>query len=58
MAKSVRAGKRVLACISRFLKRELKLAINPLEDKDTKVDECEFLGAALYVESVTVVVFC
>jgi RNA-directed DNA polymerase len=42
--KSIRAGERVFASISRFLKRELKLEVNEAKSKVAKVDECEFLG--------------
>ena len=44
LVKSLRAGERVFEGISRFLKRELKLEVNPSKSKVAKVDECEFLG--------------
>lgn len=42
--KSLRAGKRVMASISRFLENKLKLAVNEKKSKVAPVDQCGFLG--------------
>lgn len=44
LVKSKRAGERIFASISRFLKSDLKLEVNRAKSKVAKVDECEFLG--------------
>lgn len=41
---SERAGQRVMASISRFLERKLKLKVNTEKSKVVKATECEFLG--------------
>ena len=44
LMKSLRAGKRVMASISRFLENKLKLAVNEKKSKVAPVDQCGFLG--------------
>ena len=44
MVKSLRAGKRVMAGIRRFLENKLKLEINEKKSKVAPVEECSFLG--------------
>ncbi len=44
LVKSKQAGERVFASISRYFKRELKLAVNPTKSKVARLDECTFLG--------------
>jgi hypothetical protein len=48
MVKSLRAGKRVMASIRRFLQNKLKLAVNEKKSKVAPVEECSFLGLVLY----------
>ncbi len=44
MVKSLSAGKRVMASITRFLERKLRLIINEKKSKVAPVEECGFLG--------------
>ena len=44
LMKSLRAGKRVMASIRRFLENKLKLAVNEKKSKVAPVDQCGFLG--------------
>lgn len=44
MVKSLRAGRRVLASIRRFLENKLKLEINEKKSKVAPIDQCGFLG--------------
>lgn len=46
LVKSRRAGERVMASISRFLERRLKLAVNRQKSKVVPTDEATFLGFA------------
>jgi RNA-directed DNA polymerase len=42
--KSERAGQRVRASLTRFLKKKLRLAVNPQKSKVAKLRQCRFLG--------------
>jgi RNA-directed DNA polymerase len=44
LVKSERAGHRVLASITRFLEKRLKLAVNEKKSKVVSVNQCQFLG--------------
>jgi RNA-directed DNA polymerase len=44
LVKSQRAGQRVMASITRFLERNLKLAVNPEKSKVASTNEITFLG--------------
>ncbi len=44
LVKSPRAGERVKASVTRFLTRELKLAVNEQKSRVVKTNDCEFLG--------------
>jgi RNA-directed DNA polymerase len=44
LMKSRRAGERVMASISRFLKRKLKVTVNKDKSRVVKAEECCFLG--------------
>jgi len=44
MVKSLRAGRRVMASLRRFLENKLKLEINEKKSKVAPVDQCGFLG--------------
>ena len=44
LVKSPRTGERVKASITRFLTRELKLAVNERKSRVVKTNDCEFLG--------------
>jgi RNA-directed DNA polymerase len=44
LVKSRRAGERVMASISRFLKRKLKVTVNRDKNRVVKAEECGFLG--------------
>lgn len=44
MVKSLRAGRRVMASIRRFLENKLKLEINEKKSKVAQIEKCGFLG--------------
>lgn len=44
LVKSERAGQRVMASLTRFLEKKLRLAVNPQKSKVAKLGECRFLG--------------
>ena len=44
LVKSPRTGERVKASVTRFLIRELKLAVNEQKSRVVKTNDCEFLG--------------
>jgi RNA-directed DNA polymerase len=44
MVKSLRAGRRVMASLRRFLENKLKLELNEKKSKVAPVDQCGFLG--------------
>ena len=44
LVKSVRAGERVMASLTRFLERKLRLRVNPLKSKVAPLNQCRFLG--------------
>jgi len=44
LVKSERAGQRVMASLTRFLERKLRLTVNPQKSKVAKLNECRFLG--------------
>lgn len=44
LVKSPRAGERVKASVTRYLIRELKLAVNEQKSRVVKTNDCEFLG--------------
>ena len=44
MVKSLRAGKRVMTSLRRFLENKLKLEINEKKSKVAPIDQCAFLG--------------
>jgi RNA-directed DNA polymerase len=44
LVKSERAGQRVMASLTRFLERKLRLTVNPTKSKVAKLDQCRFLG--------------
>ena len=44
LVKSPRTGERVKASVTRYLTRELKLAVNEQKSRVVKTNDCEFLG--------------
>jgi RNA-directed DNA polymerase len=44
LVKSESAGQRVMASLTRFLQRELRLAVNPTKSKVAPLSQCRFLG--------------
>lgn len=44
LVKSERAGQRVMASLTRFLKRKLRLTVNPQKSKVAPLNQCRFLG--------------
>ena len=48
LVKSRRAGERVMASISRFLARKLKVTVNADKSRVVKAEECCFLGFYLH----------
>jgi len=44
LVKSERAGQRVMASLTRFLEKKLRLTVNPTKSKVAKLDACRFLG--------------
>jgi len=44
LVKSERAGQRVMASLTRFLEKKLRLTVNPQKSKVAKLDQCRFLG--------------
>jgi RNA-directed DNA polymerase len=44
LVKSERAGQRVMASLTRFLQKKLRLTVNPQKSKVAKLDQCRFLG--------------
>jgi RNA-directed DNA polymerase len=44
LAKTPRAGERVMASVTRFLTRRLKLVVNAHKSRVAKVNDCVFLG--------------
>jgi RNA-directed DNA polymerase len=44
LVKSVRAGQRVMASLTRYLDRKLRLAVNEHKSRVTPIDACTFLG--------------
>lgn len=44
LVRSESAGRRVMASLTRFLERKLKLAVNPTKSKVAPLDQCRFLG--------------
>jgi len=44
LVKSERAGQRVMASLTRFLERKLRLTVNPQKSKVAKLGQCRFLG--------------
>ena len=44
LVKSVRAGRRVMASLTRFLDRKLRLTVNPVKSKVAPLNQCRFLG--------------
>jgi RNA-directed DNA polymerase len=44
LVKSKRAGDRVMACITRYLEKVLKVKVNTDKSKVVKVQDCSFLG--------------
>jgi RNA-directed DNA polymerase len=44
LVKSERAGQRVMASLTRFLDKKLRLTVNPTKSKVAKLDQCRFLG--------------
>jgi RNA-directed DNA polymerase len=44
LVKSERAGQRVMASLTRFLERKLRLTVNPTKSKVAKLNQCRFLG--------------
>jgi RNA-directed DNA polymerase len=44
LVKSERAGQRVMASLTRFLERKLRLTVNPQKSKVANLDQCRFLG--------------
>lgn len=44
LVKSERAGQRVMASLTRFLEKKLRLAVNPVKSKVAKLNQCQFLG--------------
>lgn len=54
LVKSRRAGERVMASISRFLARKLKVAVNTDKSRVVKAEECCFLGFTFTRKRLTV----
>jgi RNA-directed DNA polymerase len=44
LVKSTRAGGRVMASLTRFLERKLRLTVNPVKSKVVLLGQCRFLG--------------
>jgi len=44
LVKSERAGQRGMASLTRFLKRKLRLTVNPQKSKVVPLNQCRFLG--------------
>jgi RNA-directed DNA polymerase len=44
LVKSERAGQRVMASLTRFLEKKLRLTVNPQKSKVAKLNQCRFLG--------------
>jgi RNA-directed DNA polymerase len=44
LVKSERAGQRVMASLTRFLAKKLRLTVNPMKSKVARLDQCRFLG--------------
>ncbi|MCO6401593.1 MAG: group II intron reverse transcriptase/maturase, partial [Verrucomicrobia bacterium] len=44
LVKSERTGQRVMASLTRFLEKKLRLAVNPVKSKVAKLTQCRFLG--------------
>jgi RNA-directed DNA polymerase len=44
LVKSERAGQRVMASLTRFLQRELRLTVNPHKSRVAALNRCQFLG--------------
>jgi RNA-directed DNA polymerase len=44
LVKTPRAGERVMASVTRFLTRKLKLVVNTHKSRVTKINDCEFLS--------------
>ena len=47
LVKSVRAGRRVMDSLTRFLDRKLRLTVNPVKSKVAPLNQCRFLGFTL-----------
>ena len=56
LVKSHRAGERVMASVTRFLTRKLKLVVNELKSRVAKINDCTFLSFTFRVE-ITVTVY-
>ena len=52
LVKSQRAGERVMASITRFLDKRLKLRINPDKSRVCRTNDCTFLGFTFYGQKV------
>lgn len=52
LVKSKRAGNRVLASITRFIERKLKLTVNELKSKVVPVSQCRFLGFTFHGKQI------
>lgn len=48
MVKSIRAGKRVLAGVTRFIERDLKLKVNAEKSQVVMCSQCKFLGFRIH----------
>jgi len=46
LVKSLRAGQRVMASLTRFLEKKLRLTVNPHKSQVAKLIQCRFLGFA------------
>jgi RNA-directed DNA polymerase len=44
LVKSERAGQRVMASLTRFLEKKLRLTVNPVKSKVAALSQCRFLG--------------
>ena len=44
LVKSERAGQRVMASLTRFLEKKLRLMVNPVKSKVAPLSQCRFLG--------------
>jgi RNA-directed DNA polymerase len=44
LVKSERVGQRVMASLTRFLEKKLRLTVNPQKSKVAKLNQCRFLG--------------